>query len=349
MKRLIALLMALCMAASLGACGSGQSSSAAQSSEPAQSADGASSSQSGSSQETQETAAAWQPEKPVQCIVPFAAGGGSDILTRLIIQYADMPTEMVAVNVDGGAGLVGGQQCAAAAPDGYTLLAHNPMNLISQGLTGTSDLWEQLTLLAFVVDDWTMVCTNTATGWKTAEDFINYAKEHPGEVKWGVTGTPIIIADSHRAMEGLGIECTIVPYDGGNETRTALAGNHIQIEVATSADIRNDVEAGEVIPLFAIAPNRCPFMEDVPTLSELGVPVDSGAPRAYFAPANLPEEIVDYYDQLFKSVCENPEFVEACEKVGMVVQYVGAEEGAQRMDNWYESLKPVFEKYGLSG
>jgi tripartite-type tricarboxylate transporter receptor subunit TctC len=293
------------------------------------------------------TETGWVPEKEIKCIVPFAPGGGSDILTRTIMKYIDLPVGMVAVNVEGGAGLIGAQETSNSKPDGYTILAHNPMNLISQGLTGNNNLWKDLTMISFIVDDWTVVSTNTETGWKSVDDFVEYAKVHPGEIKWGITGTGITMADSIRAMDGLDIEATIVPYEGGAATRTALLGNHIQIEVATSSDIRTYVESGDVIPLFVIAPNRCPFLPDVPTLLDLGVNVDSGAPRAYFAPPGLGEEQLEYIDNKFKKVCENQEFVKDCEKLGFVVQYVGSSEGTELMKKWYDANLPVFEEYGL--
>ncbi len=291
---------------------------------------------------------AWVPEKEIKCIIPFGPGGGSDILTRTIMQYIDLPVNMVAVNVEGGAGLIGAQEVANSPADGYTILAHNPMNLISQGLTGNNNLWEELTMISFIVDDWTVVSTNKETGWASVEDFVEYAQSNPGAIKWGITGAGITMADSIRAMNGLDIDCTIVPYEGGAETRTALLGNHIQIEVSTSSDIRSYVESGDVVPLFVIAPNRCPFLEDVPTLLDLGINVDSGAPRAYFAPPGLGQEELKYLDNKFKEVCENEDFVQACEELGFVVQYVGSEDGTKMMKTWYDSNLPIFEEYNLN-
>lgn len=292
--------------------------------------------------------AGWVPQKDIKAIIPFGPGGGSDILTRKIMEYMDLPVNMVAVNIEGGAGLVGAQETANSKADGYTILAHNPMNLISQGLTGNNDLWKQLTVISFIVDDWTVVSTNKQTGWKSVDDLVEYAQSNPGEIKWGITGAGIIMADSIRAMDGLDIDCTIVPYEGGADTRTALLGNHIQIEVSTSSDIRAYVESGDVIPLFVIAPNRCPFLEEVPTLLDLGINVDSGAPRAYFAPSGLGQAELEYLDGKFKEVCENEDFVKECEDLGFIVQYVGSEEGTKLMKNWYDSNLPIFEEYELN-
>ena len=293
--------------------------------------------------------AEWVPQKEIQCIVPFAPGGGSDILTRKIMEYIDLPFPMVAVNVEGGAGLVGAEQCAQAAPDGYTILAHNPMNLIGQGLTSGRTLWKDLTLLGFVVDDWCVVATNKDTGWKNLDEFVAYAKEHPGEVKWGVTGTGVTMADSYRSAQALGVECNIIPYDGGSATRSALLGNHIQIEMSTSSDIAAYVASGDEIPLFVISTVRCPSLPEIPTMIELGYNIDTGAPRAYYAPANLDPEALAYLEAKLQEVCENESFVQDCANMGFVVRFVGHDEGVERMNQWFDGLKVVFDNLSLGG
>lgn len=292
--------------------------------------------------------AEWTPEKEIKCIVPFAPGGGSDLLTRKIMEYIELPQQMVAVNIEGGAGLVGAQETAKAAPDGYTILAHNPMNLIAQGLTGANDLWKELTLLAFVVDDWCVVSTNKESGWKNVDDFKAYAAEHPGELKWGVTGSGITMADTYRAIDALGVDVTVVPYDGGSQTRSALLGNHIQLEMSTSSDIAAYVASGDVVPLFVIAPVRCPSLPEVPTMLEMGYNVDTGAPRAYYAPGNLDAEALAYLEGKLKDVCENPDFVADCAAMGFVVQFVGSEEGTARCHNWFDSNLQIFKDLGFA-
>ena len=333
MKKILVLLTAFLLIFTFAAC--------AGNTPPASSVSGSAPSSSESSD------AQWVPEREIQCIVPFAPGGGSDILTRTIMEYIDLPKGMVAINIEGGAGLVGAQECANADADGYTILAHNPMNLIAQGLTGTNNLWKELNLLAFVVDDWCVVSTNKTSGWKSVEEFAAYAKEHPGEVKWGVTGSGITMADTLRAIKALDIECTVVPYDGGSNTRAALLGNHIQIEMSTSSDVANYVASGDVVPLFVIASVRCPSLPDVPTMLELGYEVDTGAPRAYYAPAGLDQKVLTYLEGKLKDVCDNKDFVKDCADQGFVVQFVGSKEGTERMQNWYDSNLPVFKEYGL--
>ena len=97
------------------------------------------------------------PTKPVQVIVPFAPGGGSDIITRAIMKYIELPNDqnLVAINVDGASGYIGAQQAANSKNDGYTILAHNPMDLASYSLSKTSDkeLYKEMELICNVVNE----------------------------------------------------------------------------------------------------------------------------------------------------------------------------------------------------
>lgn len=169
------------------------------------------------------------PSGPITCIVPYAAGGGSDVLTRTIMKYISLPNNvnMVAVNVEGASGYTGCLQAAKSDPDGYTILAHNPMDVVGFTLSGstTEELYKEMELICCVVNDYGVVMTNTTTGWTSLDEMAAYAKEHPGEVKLGTTGVNTVnYADTLRLMKALGIEndITVVPFDGGSAANTAL-------------------------------------------------------------------------------------------------------------------------------
>ncbi len=286
------------------------------------------------------------PEKPITVIVPFAPGGGTDILTRAIQKY--FPHDLVPINIEGASGLVGAQQALNAKPDGYTILGHNPMNLLSQYLAGTTDkaLYKDLKTICYIVDDYTIVTTNKATGWKTWDDVVKAAKAKPGSIKWGVTGAAgQSAADSLRAMKAFGLDIVLVPYDGGAGTRTALLGNHIQIETSTGSDIRKVVESGDVIPLAAISSIRSPFLPKVPTYRELGADVASGAPRAYYAPPGISKENLDKLVAAFKKVSENPEFKTYIKTLGYDVKFVGPAEADKWIEEQHKIFKPLFDSF----
>ena len=148
MKKLFALILAVVMTCSLAACGSQNDPS--------------------------DNASDNYPSGPITCIVPYAAGGGSDVLTRTIMKYISLPNNasMVAVNVEGASGYTGCLQAAKSDPDGYTILAHNPMDVVGFTLSGstTEELYKEMELICCVVNDYGVVMTNTATGWTSLDE-----------------------------------------------------------------------------------------------------------------------------------------------------------------------------------
>lgn len=286
------------------------------------------------------------PERPITVIVPFSPGGGTDILTRAIQKY--FPYDLVPINIEGASGLVGAQQTLYAKPDGYTILGHNPMNLLSMYLAGATDktLYKDLKTICYIVDDYTIVTTNKSTGWKTWDDVVKAAKAKPGSIKWGVTGAAgQSVADSLRAMKAFGLDIVLVPYDGGAATRTALLGNHIQLETSTGSDIRTVVESGHVIPLAAIAYTRSPFLPNVPTFRDLGADVASGAPRAYYAPPGISKENLETLVDAFKKVSQNPEFQAYIKSLGYDVKFVGPAEANKWIEEQHKVFKPLFDSF----
>ncbi|HKL99533.1 MAG TPA: tripartite tricarboxylate transporter substrate binding protein [Mobilitalea sp.] len=291
------------------------------------------------------------PTKPVQVIIPYAPGGGSDILTRAIMKYIDLPNKqnLVAINVEGAAGFIGAQQAANSPNDGYTILAHNPMDVVSYTLNGTAEteLWSEMELVCGVVDDFNVISTNKKNGFESIEAAVEYIKANPGEVKWGVTGSGNVnYADTLRVLRELGIEndVTIVPYDGGSASKTALMGNQIQMETNSSSDIRSSVESGDALPLLVIGDRRAAALPDVPSTQELGMDVQTTKPRGYYAPKGTDLAVIDILAKAIEEVVMNEEFKTTVTDLGLEVNFIRADEMNEKVGSWVEKLKPVFEE-----
>lgn len=291
------------------------------------------------------------PTKPIQVIIPYAPGGGSDILTRAIMKYIHLPNNqnLVAINVEGAAGYIGAQQAANSPNDGYTILAHNPMDVVSYTLNGTADteLWSEMELICGVVDDFNVISTNKENGFESIEAAVEYIKANPGEVKWGVTGSGNVnYADTLRVLRELGIEndVTIVPYDGGSASKTALMGNQIQMETNSSSDIRSSVESGDTLPLLVIGDRRAAALPDVPCTEELGMKVQTTKPRGYYAPKGTDPAVIDILANAIEEVVLNEEFKTTVTDLGLEVNFIRAEEMDEKVGTWVENLKPVFDE-----
>jgi len=347
MKKTLAIITAAAMAASLAACGGSSSSTSTTAASAASETKAAGTEAAGSEAATANTD---YPKGPITIIIPYSPGGGSDILTRTIMDYIELPNKsnLVAVNVDGASGFTGCMQAYNSKNDGYTILAHNPMDVVSYSLSGTTDieLWDQLETVCGIVDDFNVLVTNKDTGWKNLDEAVAYIKEHPGEVKVGNTGSNNCnMADCIRTLDALGIrdKVTIVPYDGGAENKTACMGNHVQLSVNSCADIRTAIESGDHIPLLVVGDRRAKYLPDTPCTKELGYDVVTTKPRGWYAPHGVSQDQIKVLQDCVKKVCDNEEFQKKVLELGLEVNYVPGDELKTKIAGWVEDMKPVFE------
>lgn len=346
MKKMIAATMAAAMlAVSLVGCGtSGSSTQATKEAGDAQTAsNGAASKESVASSD--------YPAGPVTIVIPYSPGGGSDILTRKIMDYIELPNnaKLVPVNVDGASGYIGCMQTYNSKNDGYTIMAHNPMDVISYTLSGSTDipLWDKLTNICGIADDFNIFVTNPKTGWKTVEDAVAYINAHPGEVKVGNTGSNNSnMADCLRVLDALKIrdKVTVVPYDGGAENKTALMGNHIQLSVNTCVDIQSAIHSGDHVALMTIGDRRAKALPDVPCTKELGYNIVTTKPRGWYGPAGMDAGQVKVLQDACKKVCDNEQFQKEILELGLEINYVDGTEFHDKTGEWYAQMKPYFEE-----
>lgn len=332
MKKVLSLTLALLMILALAGCGGGSGGSSA-----------------GGSGGTLD-----YPKKDVQIVIPYAPGGGSDNLVRGTMQYLDLGATTVAINVEGASGYIGALQGFNSSNDGYTIMTHNEMDLISYSMSGQAevDLYKDLEYICDVVTDYNLLCTSPDTGWTTAQEAIDYINANPGKVTVGCTGSNNVnYGTTMELLKAMGVydKVTIVPYDGGAASETALQGNHIQLEVNSLADTASYIAAGTNIPLLICNDARIDAYPDLPCTVENGFDVTYGKPRGFFAPKGTDQAILTYISEKMKEVCEKPEYVEAMGNLGFTVAYVDGPAAKERTLAWAESLTPVFEEMASIG
>ena len=329
MKKALSLTLALLMILALAGCGGGSGSGSG-------GADG-------------------YPKKDVQIVIPYAPGGGSDNLVRGTMQYLDLGATTVAINVEGASGYIGALQGFNSANDGYTIMTHNEMDLISYSMSGQAEveLYKDLEYICDVVTDYNLLwCTSPDTGWTTAQEAIDYINANPGTVTVGCTGSNNVnYGTTMELLKAMGVydKVTIVPYDGGAASETALQGNHIQLEVNSLADTASYIAAGTNVPLLVCNEERIEAYPDLPCTVENGFNVTYGKPRGFFAPKGTDQAILTYISSKMKEVCDKPEFVEAMANLGFTVAYVDGPAAKERTLAWAESLTPVFEEMASIG
>lgn len=295
------------------------------------------------------------PRRMSRIIIPYAPGGGSDNLVRGMMQYLDLGATTVAINVDGASGYIGALQGYNSKNDGYTIMTHNEMDLISYSMSGQAaePLYENLEYICDVVTDYNLLCTSPDTGWTTAQEVIDYVNANPGTVTVGCTGSNNVnYGTTMELLKAMGIydKVTIVPYDGGAASETALQGGHIQLEVNSLADTSSYIAAGsQQCPCMICNDSRIDAYPDLPTTVENGFNVTYGKPRGFFAPAGTDAAVLSYISEKMAEVCEMPEFQEAMANLGFTVAYVDGPAAKERAVSWAESLTPVFEEMANIG
>jgi tripartite-type tricarboxylate transporter receptor subunit TctC len=290
------------------------------------------------------------PNKPIQIVVPFGPGGGTDVLVRTIMKYLDLGGQStVAVNIDGASGFVGTMDAANRPNDGYSLLCAAIHDVLSYTMTGqtTRPLYQELVPICVIASDYDMVSTNKQSGFKTVQEMAAYAKAHPGEIRWGTTGTKTANAvNSMWMVDDLGLTglVTFVPYDGGGTAKPALLGNHVQVLTGSSGDIRPLVASGEAVPLMVINDQRVRLMPNTPTTLESGCEATIFVARTLWAPKDTDPAKIKFLEAAFKKAAENPEFVKAVETLGVDVRFIDQSTTVKLVSDWRGVLEPRFAR-----
>ena len=265
-------------------------------------------------------AAAWEPTKPIEFVVPAGTGGGADQMARLISGISDKhklsPRPLIVVNKAGGAGAEGFLDVKGKKGDPHTLII-TLSNLFTTPLhTGVPFSWKDLTPVARLALDQFILWVNAETPYMTAKDYLAAVKERagkPSQMKMGGTGSAqedqIITIQIQQAIEGT--KFTYVPFKGGGEVCVNLVGKHVDSTVNNPIECVSHWKAKRVRPLAVFDTERIPVAEwkDIPTVKEaLGVDIHYLMLRGIFGPPNMPKDAVDWYVGFLKKVTETPEW-----------------------------------------
>jgi tripartite-type tricarboxylate transporter receptor subunit TctC len=300
-------------------------------------------------------AAAWAqayPTKPVTMVVPWPAGGSTDIVMRAISEAAakQLGQPIVIDNKPGASGTLGPAVVAATAkPDGYTL-AQIPITVMRLPLM-QKVTWDARKDFTYVVHltGYTFGITAKADGpFKTWQDVVAFAKENPGKLTYATPGTGTSL---HIGMEQIaaraGIQLTHVPFKGGAETNAAVLGGHTSLQ-ADSTGWKPLVEAGQLRLLAIWTAERSKLWPDTPTLKELGYPFVFDSPFGIAGPKGMDPEVVKKLHDAFKKALEEPAVIEMMAKYDMVPRYLDTEAYRKAVEELISSEQAALDKIGLA-
>ncbi len=264
-------------------------------------------------------AADW-PRRPINLVVPYKAGGGTDAYARAISAAAkdvlDVP--VVVVNKPGSGGLNGANSVVGARPDGYTMMLTSGGSFLLSTMTRDTDIdpLESFDFVAQVGELQTSLMVPKNSPFQSVDDVIEAAKAKPGSLRWAHSGR-----GGFHHVGGLGflakndIQAQDVPFKGGGPTRAALIGEQADfgfLGVQQLAGFEDQLRA-----LAVNAEQRDAIMKDVPAFGELGVPFAAvSSPVIVFAPKGTPPEVVAAMQTALEAVAAKPEYAELLVKRG---------------------------------
>ncbi|HEX7125584.1 MAG TPA: tripartite tricarboxylate transporter substrate binding protein [Thermodesulfobacteriota bacterium] len=299
-------------------------------------------------------ASAAYPERPVTLIVPWAAGGGTDAVARILaaVLEKDLGQSVNVVNRTGGGGAVGHTAGATARPDGYTITMATVeitmmhwMGLAQVDHTG----YDAVALVNF---DPAGVSVRQDAPWKTIQELNAYVKANPGALKASGTG-PGGIWDVARAgwLKAFGLPHTAVPWvpsQGAAPALQEVVAGGIDICTCSLPEAASLIEAGKVRPLAIMADTRDPRFPDVPTLKEIGLDWTIGAWRGITVPKGTPADVIARLERAVSKAVESQEFVEFMRNRGFGILYKDSKGFAAFMREGDAAMGALMKEVGLA-
>ena len=283
------------------------------------------------------------PERAVEFIVPWSPGGGSDTLMRLVANNVQpfLGAEMPVINMPGVGGTVGLREASRRAADGYTISQVHEGLLVATE-TGITDLaWDDFDPIALMTASPQYLVAGKSDHYSNFEEFVTYAKAHPGEISMGVTlaGVPHL----HAAMieQAFGLEFKYVGYEGTGERVRALVGGNLDVAIGDISSSKQFVDNGDLTFLAVGATERVAAAADVPTFKELGQDLELNVTRGIVMPKGAPQEVRDTLEAALKEMAQDPTYIEQTNNAGADVGFRGQEDYRAYLTKLDETVKSL--------
>jgi tripartite-type tricarboxylate transporter receptor subunit TctC len=285
------------------------------------------------------------PTKPIQIIVPFAAGGSSDLTARTVEKFWTKysPQPWLIVNKPGAGGVMGEEYVVRSKPDGYTIYVgqgsgHDVVMPHLQKMP--FDPLKDITPVARLSIHSIVICVSGKSPINSMKDLIEYAKKGNKVTAAVSTAAGSVDLVMRAIAKRTGIQITTVPFAGGAESTTALAGGHLTIGGGHPSEVMPHLKAGRFKAIGVALDKRDPVIPKVPTLKEQGVDVATwGSVKGVAVPNGTPPEIIEYIASTLKKVSEDPGYKKTMASIYQPIDYLGTKE-------WAAFLKQEYKDYG---
>lgn len=290
------------------------------------------------------------PSRPIELVVTFAAGGGTDALARAMSDASrkHLPQPIVVLNKPGAAGGIGLTDVANSTPDGYKLALVTADMVIIPHLGLTKTTYEKFTPILQLNADPSAITVAANSPYNTIEDFLEAARAKPETMRVGNAGVGSIWHLAAAALEDkTNAKFNHIPFQGGNPAVLALLGGHIDAVAVSPAEVIQYVNAGKLKTLAVMADHRVKGFESVPTLKERGIDLSIGTWRGIAAPRGTPQPVLDTLSGAFQKASAEAGFKKfmADQNLGYVV--ADQKVFTEQIERDNTTFKGLIEKFSM--
>ncbi len=269
------------------------------------------------------------PAKEVQIIIPWAAGGATDLIFRALAAVSGkyLGKAVVVVNKPGGGSTVGYTAAAQSPPDGYTIVSAVTPLTITPHQVQASYTYKNFEPILNVVSDPSMFLIRSDAPWKSLKEFLDYAKKNPGMITVGNAGAGggvhLVAVCFEKAA---GVKFNHIPFSGGGPSVVAAMGGHINAISVSPPEGVEQIKAGKLKIIALFAEKRLEMFPQVPTVKEQGIDFIMGMWRGLAAPKGTPPDIIKKLHDTFKKGMDDPVFRKNASDMAVNLAYLGPKE-----------------------
>lgn len=290
------------------------------------------------------------PEKPINMVIAFSAGGSSDVQARIMQKYWNKYADVqwTFIYKPGAGGAIGFGELSHAKPDGYTVGGVNVPHMIIQPLAQKAQFAiTDFDYICQVVNDPQTVAVRNDSPFKSLKDIFEFAKANPGKLKLGLVGPNsghhLMFLDVQAKFD---FKVTEVFYKGAADQNAALLGGEVDVMFGNLNDVMRSLEEMRVLALAGEKRNE--FLPDVPTMREEGFDVVSDIRRGFVAPKGIKPEQLVFLRETFKKICMDPDYIKDMKTAGQPTEYMDGEAFYAYIQAQNTLIKAALEKAGLA-
>jgi tripartite-type tricarboxylate transporter receptor subunit TctC len=289
------------------------------------------------------------PTRAVNFVVPFPAGGRTDVAARVVTQFIErhLGAPAVVVNKAGAGGVLGAKEVSQARPDGYTLGFFSTGAVTAQYTVPTPIDLKDYELIAIVNADPAAIAVAEGAPWKTIQDVVKYARENPGKFRIGAQMGASAHVFAGAFAKAAGIQVTYVPLKGDADGAVAVAGGHIEAHIGVPVSYKSMVEAKKLRILGVADDKRSPLYKDIPTWKEQGVDVVIASFHGVFAPRGTPPEVLKVLETAIEKTMREKEVKDKMEAFGLGWVYLGRKDGAVYLAQQDATFRALIQELGM--